>query len=157
MNDKEVLKQIAQRFLQNAQRDAAAFLQRTDLLIAVGALIAAVVVLYLLFDTLAYAAIPTLDVPLKQEELAEELDAPQYSPPKTLPKDKIPCYDPGTMQLLGHAKAMTPAEVRCLFCGRARCVLRAAFAFLKAAPCEVESSSLIQPRAPCSATAITHR
>ncbi len=28
------------------------------------------------------------------------------------PKGKIPCYDPATMQYLGDAKAMTPAEVR---------------------------------------------
>jgi hypothetical protein len=85
---------------------------RHDLLIAAGALIAACVVLYLLFDTLSYAAIPSLEVPLKQEELADVLDTPKYTPPKSLPKEKIPCYDPGTMQLLGYAKAMTPEEVR---------------------------------------------
>jgi hypothetical protein len=90
---------------------AAPFFLDRDLAIAGGALIAAVVVLYLLFDTLSYAAVPTLSVPLKQEELAETLDAPKYVPAKSPPKDKIPCYDPGTMQLLGYAKAMTPDEV----------------------------------------------
>jgi hypothetical protein len=114
MNDQELLKLAGQRLLQRAQAEATALLARTDLLIAAGALIAAVAVLYLLFDTLAYAAIPSLDVPLKQEELAEELDAATYVPGKTLPKDKIPCYDPGTMQFLGYAKAMTPDEVRAL-------------------------------------------
>jgi hypothetical protein len=96
-----------------------------DLLVAAGALLAAIVVLYLLFDTLSYAAIPSLEVPLKQEELAEELDAPIYTPPKSLPKDKIPCYDPGTMQLLGHAKAMTPEEVGAGAGRAARCRRRA--------------------------------
>lgn len=87
--------------------------ERPEVLAAAGALIlGAVLLIYLLWDTLSYAAIPSLDVPLKQEELAEQLDAEKYSPPKTLPKDKIPCYDPGTMQFLGYAKAMTPEEVR---------------------------------------------
>lgn len=96
--------------LQAAWRDLQA---RPELLIAAGALIAALGVLYVLFDTLAYAAIPSLQVWLTPEELAEgELDgAAKYSPPKSLPKDKIPCYDPGTMQFLGHVKAMTPDEV----------------------------------------------
>lgn len=77
------------------------------------------VLVSLVWDALAYAAIPTLDVPLKQEELAEQLDAEKYTPPKTLPKDKIPCYDPGTMQFLGYAKAMTPDEVRAALAARA--------------------------------------
>jgi hypothetical protein len=87
--------------------------EQPHLVVAAAAVIVAVLlVTYVVWDTLAYAAIPTLDVPLKQEELAETLDAEQYSPPKTLPKDKIPCYDPGTLQFLGYAKAMTPDEVR---------------------------------------------
>lgn len=47
------------------------------------------------------------------DERAEKLDGEAYVPPKTLPKDRIPCYDPGNMQLLGFAKAMTPDEVSC--------------------------------------------
>lgn len=27
-------------------------------------------------------------------------------------KSRIPCYDPGTMELLGYVPAMTPAQVR---------------------------------------------
>lgn len=47
----------------------------------------------------------------RADEAAEALDAPSYVP-GPLPKDRIPCYDPSTMQLLGYAPAMTPAEVR---------------------------------------------
>jgi hypothetical protein len=96
------------------------WLSNGDLLVAAGALAAALIVLYVLFDTLSYAAIPTLDVPLKNDELADELDAAIYSPPKSMPKDKVPCYDPATMQFLGHARAMTPDEVCvavCAVCG----------------------------------------
>ena len=106
------LREGVRQLAAQAGEAAAELAARPDLLVSGVALLAAIAVLYILFDTLAYAAIPSLDVPLKQQELAEELDAPEYSPPKTLPKDKIPCYDPGTMQFLGHAKAMTPAEVR---------------------------------------------
>jgi hypothetical protein len=42
--------------------------------------------------------------------------AEQYTPTTQLPKDKIPCYDPSSMQFLGYAKAMSPAEVRCCCC-----------------------------------------
>lgn len=35
-----------------------------------------------------------------------------YSPGSAAPKGQIPCYDPSTMQFLGYAKAMTPAQVR---------------------------------------------
>lgn len=39
-----------------------------------------------------------------------------YTPGAAAPKGQIPCYDPSTMQFLGHAKAMTPAEVcECVF------------------------------------------
>lgn len=46
------------------------------------------------------------------DEAAEVLGTEVYRPGAApLPKDRIPCYDPSTMQLLGYAKAMTPAEV----------------------------------------------
>lgn len=45
------------------------------------------------------------------DESAEVLDKETYLPGSTAPKGQIPCYDPSTMQFLGHIKAMTPAEV----------------------------------------------
>ncbi|KAF8061097.1 ALDH22A1 [Scenedesmus sp. PABB004] len=77
-----------------------------------GALALLLLALYAAWDALAFAAVPTLDVPLTPDEAAEALDAPTYVPGTPAPKGSIPCYDPSTMQLLGHAKAMTPAEVR---------------------------------------------
>lgn len=41
------------------------------------------------------------------------VDRETYTPGASAPRQgSIPCYDPSTMQLLGHTKAMTPAEVR---------------------------------------------
>lgn len=136
--------QQAAHAVQAAVRDALAQVS-PELALAAGALIAAMAVLYVLFDTLAYAAIPSLEVPLTAQELADKLDAPLYTPPKALPKDKIPCYDPGTMQLLGHAKAMTPEEVR----GRGRARERVQ-RVLRAARC---AACLRSPRRPCGQTA----
>jgi hypothetical protein len=48
---------------------------------------------------------------LNADEAAEVLDKETYTPGPAPPKGQIPCYDPSTMQLLGHTKAMTPAEV----------------------------------------------
>lgn len=48
-----------------------------------------------------------------------DLQKETYNPAAAAPpKGQIPCYDPSTMQLLGHTKAMTPAEVcaRVLLC-----------------------------------------
>lgn len=45
------------------------------------------------------------------DETAEVLHNGTYTPGAAAPKGQIPCYDPSTMQFLGHAKAMTPAEV----------------------------------------------
>lgn len=39
------------------------------------------------------------------------LHAETYIPGTTALKGQVPCYDPSTMQFLGHTKAMTPAEV----------------------------------------------
>ena len=38
------------------------------------------------------------------------------SPSTKVPKGSIPCYDPGTLQLLGHAPAFTEQQV-CLWGG----------------------------------------
>ena len=45
------------------------------------------------------------------DEAAEVVAGQRYVPSAPPPKDKIPCYDPSTMQLLGYAKAMSAAEV----------------------------------------------
>lgn len=46
-------------------------------------------------------------------EAADVLDTPTFDPKQKVDKDVIPCYDPATMQLLGHMPAMSTAEVRC--------------------------------------------
>ena len=69
---------------------------------------------------------PKKTKPPPKDEAAEELSAEKYKPSgKAPPKGKIACYDPSTMQLLGYAKAMTPAEVgfRCGLCVGRVCVL----------------------------------
>ncbi len=38
--------------------------------------------------------------------------AAKYNPSQPFPKDVVPCYDPCTMQLLGHVPAMSAREVR---------------------------------------------
>jgi hypothetical protein len=55
------------------------------------------------------------------EEAAKVLEGAETFQPSAAPwpKDRIPCYDPSTMQLLGYAKAMTPAEV-CVVLWRCR-------------------------------------
>lgn len=51
--------------------------------------------------------------PPTTDEAAEVLVKESFTPGAAAPpKGQIPCYDPSTMQLLGHTKAMTPAEVR---------------------------------------------
>jgi len=35
----------------------------------------------------------------------------RHDPKKKSDKDVVPCYDPGTMQLLGHVPAMSANEV----------------------------------------------
>jgi hypothetical protein len=45
-------------------------------------------------------------------ELSDSIPGDKYVPGKALPKDRVPCYDPGNMQYLGDMPAMTPGEVR---------------------------------------------
>lgn len=90
-----------------------------------------------------HAAVPSLDVPLTAEEQEENVDKkwvreqsrwrrsegdrfsvpssrqlPSPPPPQVpgtpFPKDYVPCYDPGNLQLLGSGRmpAMTPAQAR---------------------------------------------
>lgn len=64
--------------------------------------------------------------------------AARHDPSKKPDKDVVPCYDPGSMQLLGHVPAMSAAEVGlqprlllCLHCAHSKwrlpaCLLPAA-------------------------------
>jgi len=64
---------------------------------------------YAIYDWLEYRRIPTLVV---DESEAVITRAEKFVPGKPWPKDKIPCFDPANMQLLGYQPAMTPAQVR---------------------------------------------
>lgn len=45
-------------------------------------------------------------------ETAEVIDAAPFDPSKPSDPHVVPCYDPATMQLLGHVPAMSAVEVR---------------------------------------------
>uniref|UniRef100_A0A383W8G7 Aldehyde dehydrogenase domain-containing protein n=1 Tax=Tetradesmus obliquus TaxID=3088 RepID=A0A383W8G7_TETOB len=82
-------------------------------LAVLGLAVALAGLLYLLLDAIRYRSIPELNVPITEQEASEQLQGAElYTPTTQLPKDKIPCYDPSSMQFLGYAKAMSPAEVR---------------------------------------------
>lgn len=44
-------------------------------------------------------------------ETAEVIDAALFDPSKPSDPHVVPCYDPATMQLLGHVPAMSAVEV----------------------------------------------
>lgn len=44
--------------------------------------------------------------------VSEKLVGIKHDPSKRVDKDLVPCYDPATMQLLGHMPAMSANEVR---------------------------------------------
>ena len=44
-------------------------------------------------------------------EAEDIINAVKYDPSKPCDKDVVPCYDPATMQLLGHVPAMSAREV----------------------------------------------
>jgi hypothetical protein len=44
-------------------------------------------------------------------ESKDVISAPTYNSKGPVDKDVVPCYDPSTMQLLGHVPAMSPAQV----------------------------------------------
>jgi hypothetical protein len=48
-------------------------------------------------------------------ELEDVINATKYDPSKPVDKDVVPCYDPATMQMLGHVPAMSAAEVGACF------------------------------------------
>eukprot|EP00879_Flechtneria_rotunda_P025534 GHRR01027136.1.p1 GENE.GHRR01027136.1~~GHRR01027136.1.p1 ORF type:complete len:614 (+),score=214.33 GHRR01027136.1:630-2471(+) len=91
--------------------EQASQLASSQLLAVAAVAIALGSLLYLLVDALSYRRVAELHVPLENDEAAEVLQAEMYIPTGQVPKDKIPCYDPSTMQFLGYTKAMTPAEV----------------------------------------------
>ncbi|GFR39785.1 hypothetical protein Agub_g270 [Astrephomene gubernaculifera] len=77
--------------------------------------VAAVVALglvYLLKDILSTLLIPTIKVEPTDAEAKDTIVAAKYTPGQPVDKDVVPCYDPSTMQLLGHVPAMSAAEVR---------------------------------------------
>ena len=45
-------------------------------------------------------------------ETCDQISGDKYVVPKALPKDRVPCYDPGNMQYLGDMPAMMPEQVR---------------------------------------------
>ncbi|KAL3154777.1 hypothetical protein ABBQ38_011323 [Trebouxia sp. C0009 RCD-2024] len=55
--------------------------------------------------------IPTLSVSLTDVE-AQDSTKSQYTPTGSTSDGKIPCYDPGSMQFLGHMPAMDSAQVK---------------------------------------------
>ncbi|KAJ9528462.1 hypothetical protein QJQ45_020356 [Haematococcus lacustris] len=63
-------------------------------------------------DVVGTLSIPSLSVTTVASEAEDTITAPRYDPGKPADKDVVPCYDPGTMQLLGHVPAMSAAEVR---------------------------------------------
>lgn len=67
-----------------------------------------------LFKDIYYTlTIPSISVSTTAAESEDLLqDAAKYDPSEQPPKDVVPCYDPATMQLLGHVPAMSDAEVR---------------------------------------------
>jgi hypothetical protein len=70
-------------------------------------------------DTMPYKSLQRVsdrerltDALMHAGELNDSIDGDKYVPAKTLPKDRVPCYDPGNMQYLGDMPAMKPDEVR---------------------------------------------
>lgn len=83
----------------------------------IGQIAAAAVVglglLYFLVDSIRGALIPSIRVePASEAEASNAFVGPKYDPSKPMDKDVVPCYDPSTMQLLGHLPAMSAAEVK---------------------------------------------
>ncbi|PNW88530.1 hypothetical protein CHLRE_01g033350v5 [Chlamydomonas reinhardtii] len=101
--------------------------------LAVVAVIALGLVL-LLNNVVATLRIPSIKVELTEAEANDIISAPKYTPGQPVDKDVVPCYDPSTMQLLGHLPAMSASEVRSRI---ARC---------KAAQKEWRTSSFAQRR-----------
>lgn len=62
----------------------------------------------------AHAPVLTPSPPPSPPSTAESKDrivAARHDPKKRVDKDVVPCYDPGSMQLLGHVPAMSTAQV----------------------------------------------
>ena len=67
---------------------------------------------YLAFGMLTSQRVPRIDVSLTAEEKAG-VPGKKWKPGTAFPKDRIPCYDPGTLDMLGpDMHAMSAAEVR---------------------------------------------
>ncbi|PNH00029.1 hypothetical protein TSOC_014170 [Tetrabaena socialis] len=84
----------------------------TQLVQLVVAAVVALGLLYLLKDVIGTLLIPSIRVELTDAEANDTIDAVKYDPSKPADKDVVPCYDPSTLQLLGHLPAMSAAEVR---------------------------------------------
>ncbi|KXZ42649.1 hypothetical protein GPECTOR_127g527 [Gonium pectorale] len=66
----------------------------------------------LLKDVISTFLIPSIKVELTDAEANDKIEAAKYQLGQPFDKDVVPCYDPSTMQLLGHLPAMSAAEVR---------------------------------------------
>lgn len=87
-------------------------LTEQQLLQAVAVAAIALVVLFLAKDVISTLLIPSIKVELTDAEANNKIDAVKHDPSKPTDKDVVPCYDPSTMQLLGHLPAMSAAEVK---------------------------------------------
>ncbi|GLC58293.1 hypothetical protein PLESTB_001342900 [Pleodorina starrii] len=87
-------------------------LTETQLVQLAVAAVVAIGLVYLLMDVIRTLLIPSIKVELTDAEANDIIDAAKYSPGQPVDKDVVPCYDPSTMQLLGHLPAMSASEVR---------------------------------------------
>lgn len=61
--------------------------------------------------TLTHKYTPSMYMHTHTAEMHDKISAVQHDPKKKSDKDVVPCYDPGTMQLLGHVPAMSSNQV----------------------------------------------
>ncbi|KAG1661699.1 hypothetical protein FOA52_002035 [Chlamydomonas sp. UWO 241] len=80
----------------------------------IGCVLGALALLWLVRDVYTTLSIPSISVPLTAAEASDTLNGAAYDPSKPVDKDLVPCYDPATMQLLGHVPAMSETEVRAI-------------------------------------------
>lgn len=69
---------------------------------------------------------------LRAAESQDKISAIKYDPSKPMDKNVVPCYDPATMQLLGHVSAMSAREV-------CKCMTHLVYLYSGYGLCECES------------------
>jgi len=89
-------------------------LKSQQALMAIALVIIGPILIYLAYGQLQASLIPSLTVHLEEAEAKDKISAVRHDPKKKSDKDVVPCYDPGTMQLLGHVPAMSSAEVKAI-------------------------------------------